>query len=229
MTECYDSRCLVRCARRKRPIANARLRPLWQCHHIPCDYYLPIQRPNMLLTYNDLLVLVEEGVIENVDPANINGASIDLTLGATLQVEEVPFENWPVIDLQAKDSIHTARVLLDPTEYYDLQQGEFVLAQTQEIFHLPTTIAAEFKLKSSAARAGLDHHLAGWADPGWHGSVLTLELKNNTQHHVLRLRPGMKIGQMVFWKGEAVPDDASYAVRGQYNHDKEATANKGIR
>lgn len=41
----------------------------------------------MILGYNSLCQLVESGIIENVDPANINGASIDLTLGNTISVE----------------------------------------------------------------------------------------------------------------------------------------------
>lgn len=66
-------------------------------------------------------------------------------------------------------------------------------------------------------------------DPGWHGSTLTLELRNNLHHHHLRLRPGMKIGQVFFMRGETVPDYASYAVKGQYNNDRGTTPSKGLR
>ena len=59
--------------------------------------------------------------------------------------------------------------------------------------------------------------------------MLTLELHNVLSYHTLRLRPGMKIGQMVFFKGSAVPEYASYAVRGAYNGDKIATPSKGVR
>jgi deoxycytidine triphosphate deaminase len=68
-------------------------------------------------------------------------------------------------------------------------------------------------------RIGLDHANAGWADPGWTGSVLTLELKNLTQETPIRLRPGDPIGQMVFFSCTSVPEDKSYAVRGRYNGD----------
>ena len=47
-----------------------------------------------------------------------------------------------------------------------------------------------------------------------------------TQHHAIRLHPGDKIGQMVFFKHAAVPEWASYAARGRYN--KDATV-KGIK
>lgn len=65
-------------------------------------------------------------------------------------------------------------------------------------------------------------------DPGWFGSVLTLELSNSLRYHSLRLRPGMKIGQMIFLRGAPVPDFASYAVRGKYNRDSQAQQSKGL-
>jgi deoxycytidine triphosphate deaminase len=46
---------------------------------------------------------------------------------------------------------------------------------------------------------------------------------------MLKIRAGMKIGQMIFWKGEPVPEDASYYLKGQYNHDKQAQPSKGLR
>lgn len=186
----------------------------------------------MLLTHNQLMTLIKKNVIENVPEENVNAASIDLTLGSIIHTERTPPGGhgglYGPIELADKENIYMEEVSIEDF-YYDLYPGEFILAQTQEIFHLPNTIAGEFKLKSSAARNGLDHHLAGWCDPGWHGSVLTLEFKNNTQHHVLRLRHKMKIGQIVLWQGEEVPSEASYASRGQYNGDLAATQSKGIK
>jgi len=84
---------------------------------------------------------------------------------------------------------------------------------------LPDSISAQFVLKSSRARDFYGHMLAGWADPGWHGSKLTLELKNERRHHPLPLYPNLKIGQMVFFRMSAVPLK-SYALTGHYNnHD----------
>jgi len=91
------------------------------------------------------------------------------------------------------------------------------LAETLELFNLPDDISCQFVLKSSRARSGLNHLLAGWCDPGWHGSKLTLELKNERLHHALPLWPGLKIGQMVFHQMSSVPLK-SYAVTGNYNN-----------
>lgn len=180
-----------------------------------------------LLTYVELVELVRRGVIEGAHPDHINGASIDITLGDTVYVEGPPHGGYTVVDLAAKE---TPNMVATPfKDYFDLAPGQFCLASSREMFNLPNDIAAEFKLKSSGARAGLDAALALFCDPGWHGSVLTLELYNNLCYHHLRLRPGMKIGQMIFMRGTPVPAFADYAARGNYNGDKSATPSKGIR
>jgi dCTP deaminase len=58
--------------------------------------------------------------------------------------------------------------------------------------------------------------LAGFCDPGWHGSRLTLELKNVRQKHRVGIWPGLLIGQMVFMPLSDDPD-RSYAEVGHYN------------
>jgi deoxycytidine triphosphate deaminase len=108
---------------------------------------------------------------------------------------------------------------------YDLVPGQFILAQTIEVFHMPEDIAGLFFLKSSRAREGYENLHAGYADPGWHGSALTLELKNARQLQPLPIYPGLKIGQMVFWRMSAKPA-LSYAVTGSYNNDKLVAASK---
>jgi dCTP deaminase len=93
------------------------------------------------------------------------------------------------------------------------------------MFFLPNNLSAEYKTKSTMARNGLDHALAGWCDAGWNSSVLTLELKNQTRNHHIILKPGMKIGQMIFHRHE----DAgyfSYSAKGSYNGDATVQAGK---
>ena len=178
----------------------------------------------MLLSYNKLVGLVDQGVIDAA-PENINGASIDITLSNQIMVEDNKHQH--IIDLGNKQAPCMWPVSID--EPFMLFPGQFILASTNETFNLPNTIAAEYKLKSSLARSGLQHMLAGWCDPGWSGSRLTLELKNVTQSHILVLRAGMKIGQMLFFECEPVTQDQSYAVKGQYNNQTTVTASKGVR
>jgi len=179
-----------------------------------------------LLSYTKLVELVNQGVI-NANPENINGASIDITLGDTIMVEPIG-SLGRVVGLKAKEHLRMKTMKI-PGDGYTMLPGEFLLASSQELFNLPATIASEYKLKSSLARSGLQHLLAGWCDPGWNNSRLTLEFKNVTNFHTLVLIPGMKIGQMVFWECEPVPADQSYAVKGQYNGQQNVTGNKGVR
>jgi dCTP deaminase len=102
----------------------------------------------------------------------------------------------------------------------------FMLAETREIFNLPDHVGAQFVLKSSRAREGWDHAEAGWCDPGWYGSRLTMELRNQRRWHDLVLWPGMKIGQMKFLLVSGSVE-RSYAETGRYNADLGVTGSKG--
>jgi dCTP deaminase len=179
-----------------------------------------------LISYSGLCALVGANVID-ADPANISGSSIDITIGDTILVEDIDMSG-SVVDLKEKESLNMKEFTI-PEQGYLLFPGEFILASSAETFNLPNWVAAEYKLKSSLARSGLQHLMAGWCDPGWNNSKLTLELTNVTQHHSLLIKPGMKIGQMVFFACEPVPSDQSYAVKGQYNSQETVTGNKGVR
>ena len=146
-------------------------------------------------------------MVSPFNPELLNPASLDVLLGDNLMVENVVTTDLMRLDI-SQHSEH------DP---FMLQPGEFCLAETVEVFNLPEDISCQFVLKSSRARSGLNHLLAGWCDPGWHGSKLTLELKNERLHHALPLYPGMKIGQMVFHQMSSAPLK-SYAITGNYNN-----------
>jgi dCTP deaminase len=156
------------------------------------------------------------GMVTPFDPELVNPASLDVRLGDTLLIESAE-------GLQLKPYPLAGHTEENP---YLLRPGQFVLAQTIERFHLPDDIAAQFMLKSSRARSGLEHLMAGYCDPGWHGSVLTLELHNSRQLHPVALWPGMKIGQMVFHQMAATPQ-RSYAVTGRYNGDATVQGSRG--
>ena len=170
-----------------------------------------------LLSYVELCKLVDSGVIGPVDPKAINAASIDVRLGNDIVIEEYCDHRVKPIDIHKREVFPSRKVEIG--NHYDLQPNEFILAHTLETFNLPDNICAEFKLKSSGARTGLENALATWCDCGWSGSVLTLELKNLLRYNSLRLTPGMYIGQMIFYKVTDVPKERSYSTVGRYNND----------
>lgn len=165
----------------------------------------------MILSDNEILVLCQEGLVDPFDKELINPASLDVRLGSRLLIES------------ARSSELVPYEMYGP---FTLAPGEFVLAETLEIFNLPDSICANFALKSSRAREGLSHALAGFADPGWHGSRLTLELHNIRQLHPVSIWPGMRIGQAIFHKLTSTPAK-TYAITGRYNNDLRVTGSKG--
>ena len=191
-----------------------------------------------LLSYNQLRALLDGGVLEGSDLAHINAASVDLVLGDVIYVEKatsswttvdgIDIPDIPVIDMLAKDASHLEKIVMG-SEGYIVPPGGVLLAQTVEVFHLPNWLSGDYKLKSTQARNFFNHLNAGWADAGWNNSVLTLEFVNHNQRHAVRVKPGIKCGQMIFFSHEEVPDHASYSNRGQYNGDRQTTPGKGLR
>jgi dCTP deaminase len=159
---------------------------------------------------------LEQGMVVPYQEELLNPASLDVTLGSTLLVEvpATPELQLVHIDEYTKE---------DPLR---IAPGQFFLAETVEMFFLPAHVGAQFVLKSSRAREGWDHAEAGWCDPGWHGSRLTMELRNSLSYHPLPVWPGMKIGQMKFCLMHSEPE-RTYAVTGKYNNNACVTASKG--
>lgn len=176
-----------------------------------------------LLSYTELVHLVDQGIIENCPHENINGASIDITLAREIKVEQWNDYGYTVVDFKKREPLSMSPRTISAEHGFLLGPAEFILAASEQIFHLPANIAMELKLKSSAARVGLEHLGAGWADPTWHHSALTLELVNCTKWHAICLRPGDRIAQVVFFRCEPVPDGASYRRKGRYNNDPVVT------
>jgi len=169
----------------------------------------------MILCDTEIHDLIQSGMVQNYQPELINSASLDLRLGNLVMLESVQGHQMIPLDISNYTVDHP----------YELVPGQFILAQTVEVFSMPENIAGLFFLKSSRAREGYENLHAGYADPGWHGSALTLELKNARQLQPLPIYPGLKIGQMVFFRMSAKPA-LSYAQVGHYNNDKLVAASK---
>jgi len=171
----------------------------------------------MLLPDHEIRRLCQQhAMVTPFNPDLLNPASIDVTIGGRIMVEVPEAPELQLVSIEG----HTAA---DP---FMVRPGMFLLAETREIFNLPDHVGAQFVLKSSRAREGWDHAEAGWCDPGWYGSRLTMELRNQRRWHDLALWPGMKIGQMKFLLVSGSVE-RSYAETGRYNADLGVTGSKG--
>jgi dCTP deaminase len=170
----------------------------------------------MYMNHDEIIELCQGGAMENWDEACVNAASLDLRIGNTILIERGSEHAMRAVDYRKREKLDMIEVSLENTGFL-IHPGMFFLAHTVERCNFPDNIAALFRIKSSMGRVGLEHCDAGWVDPGFNGS-LTLEFFNVTQRHTLLLRPGDRIGQLVFFKGNTVSEDKSYRTKGNYNN-----------
>ena len=141
------------------------------------------------MTFPDHLLRqwASNGGVEPFDPACINPASIDLRISIA-----------HVIGLNGWEHKHS---LVLPSAL-NLDVGDPVLVSTIEYIKMPHDCAGVVYLKSSLARRGLDHALAGYCDPGFCGN-LTLELH---AHYPITLHHNQRIIQLVLHRLESPPE-----------------------
>ena len=171
----------------------------------------------MILSDHEIVRLCREGMVTPFEDYLLNPASLDVRLGHNMLVEVEDTDKLSPITLTSCSK--TTPFLLKP--------NEFVLTETFEMFNMPDDVCGQFALKSSLARAGFEHLMAGWIDPGFNSSVLTLEIKNARQYHAIPMWPGMRIGQIIFMRMASKPD-VSYRDCGRYNSDKTVQESKGL-
>lgn len=153
----------------------------------------------VLLSDRDIRAELESGrvVLDPYDADMVQPSSIDVRLDRYFRL----FDNhrYAMIDPATEQPNLTRLVEVDPDAPFVLHPGEFVLGATFEQVTLPDDVAARLEGKSSLGRLGLlTHSTAGFIDPGFTGHV-TLEL-SNVATLPITLWPGMKIGQMCFFR-----------------------------
>ncbi|MDN4596867.1 MULTISPECIES: dCTP deaminase [Leifsonia] len=153
----------------------------------------------MLLSDRDIKAELDAGriALEPYQPEMVQPSSIDVRLDRFFRL----FDNhkYPFIDPAVDQPELTRFVEVDADQPFILHPGEFVLGSTFELVSLPDDVAARLEGKSSLGRLGLlTHSTAGFIDPGFSGHV-TLEL-SNVATLPIKLWPGMKIGQMCFFR-----------------------------
>jgi dCTP deaminase len=153
----------------------------------------------VLLSDRDITAEIASGRVcfDPYEPAMVQPSSIDVRLDRFFRL----FDNhkYPVIDPAEEQRDLTRFVEAPSGEPFILHPGEFALGSTLETVTLPDDVAARLEGKSSLGRLGLlTHSTAGFIDPGFTGHV-TLEL-SNVATLPIKLWPGMKIGQMCFFR-----------------------------
>ena len=155
-------------------------------------------------------------MIEPFDPNLINPASLDIRIGYTAKLRRQ----------FAKDGYFDVDLSKSSEDFpYSFAPGDRLLVASMETINLPNFVCAQFRLKSSRGREWYEHMEAGFCDPGWHGSKLTMEIIN-MDCESLPIYPGLRMGQLVFSLTLGTPDK-DYSVTGRYNGDTTVEASKG--
>jgi len=127
----------------------------------------------MILNDTAIKLWAKRGGVSPFNPRLVNPASLDLRLGDEF------------INLDTGKRSRQRIITLRP--------GCAILATTLEYIKMPPFLCGVVYLKSSLARQGLDHALAGWIDPGFKGQ-LTLEFH---AHCPIALQVGQPVIQLV--------------------------------
>ena len=136
-----------------------------------------------------------------IDPLNsdsINGGSIDLTLGSTIDVfcptKEIDLES---IQKGAQDELQKLTQTIDITEGYDLQPGQLVKGYSKENIRLPSYINGVIFNIDSLSSIGLNATLSQYVNPGFNGHK-TIVI-SNMSNQVIKIKAGIRICKLVLF------------------------------
>ncbi len=180
----------------------------------------------MILTDREIKIYIERGLI-TVEPrppqVAYQSSSIDLTLDPDISLfKEVASGIDMIIDPTHADFKSdvvvkelTTSFSIDPQAGYPLTRHTMILAWTKEYIDLKESrLAARVEGRSSLARIGLSIHMtAPTIHAGFEGRI-RLEIVNHG-HRPVRLKPGMRICQLIFEQTFGTPEKGYGQFQGQ--------------
>ncbi len=182
-----------------------------------------------------------ELVIDPFDDSLVNPASLDFRLGTKL-VKTLPTASHPtkwvggeefyIIDPTDKSTFKDEVIDLEVLGgIYYMKPGEFLLASGgrmelngNEVNGISAYIAGKSSLGRNAVMNSSP--FAGWYDPGFRGAAI-LELYNASKY-VIKLTPGMKVGQFVFFRHNQAEKPYGSPGVGRYQDQGDTQGSLGI-
>ena len=155
------------------------------------------------LVDHEIASWAHKGGVQPFDLEMVNPATINLRVGNSAKIEGP----WGLIDVDLGKYSERLPYVVPPRGW--------ILTSTLEWVAIPTDMAGEVMLRSSAARRGWDHHKAGFIDPGWNG-ILTLEFVNCLGMTGLPIYPGLELVQMKLEMLQSTPSK-NYRETGRYH------------
>ncbi|MDI6819982.1 MAG: dCTP deaminase [Candidatus Hodarchaeaceae archaeon] len=172
----------------------------------------------MILSGEQIREYIREGriLIEPFDDRLIGPSQVDLRLGCKFRV----FRSTSLVDPYDRESIEKNTELVDTKgEPFVIQPGQLILGVTLERIAVPKDLVASIEGRSSIARMGVFIHISsGHVNPG-SGSKspipVTLEILNMNPAPV-KLYPGMRICQLLFYAMDRAVSRGYDEIRGKY-------------
>ncbi|ACY75813.1 predicted protein [Cyanophage PSS2] len=170
------------------------------------------------------LLSVGPTLVDGFDRERVNQATYNMRLGDRVVVEAGEiiadmgrFENHDrlflpdgLVELDISNATEERPLYIAP--------GQWILSEVSEVIRIPKQCEAQVLLRSSAARRGWDHAIAGYVDPGYEGR-LTLEFVNCRRYRSLPVYPGLELVQLKITLLPNTPN-SSYAETGRYFGDE---------
>lgn len=169
----------------------------------------------MFLADKDIRKAVEKGdiIIQGFDEERLQPASYDILLGNKFLISNT--ESTMAIDPVKKIFPETKELIIPDSGLFVLHPGISILGCSVDYFGSEKYLI-HLSGKSSLARLGLIiHNTAGIINPG-HFLNITFELAN-LNHIPIILRPGMRIGQILFSELSSKPSK-DYKSTGRYHN-----------
>ncbi len=134
-------------------------------------------------------------IVEPFNPDQVNPTSYDLRLDRYVILQVYQGRVYNLRGYIDGSSIYLDNGGVLPNYFYP---GDSVLASTFEEVHVPKLVRLQGMLKSSLARAGINHRTALYIDPGFKGPI-TLELQFDLPGKLVAYKPIIQVeAQLVF-------------------------------
>jgi dCTP deaminase len=155
----------------------------------------------MILSRKEILKLVKKGkiIVEPFNQENIGPCSLDLTLSNEFAL---PSKGKILISEDIDLDKHLKKKTFQELE---LKPNDFVLGITQEKITLPQDVAGFLSGRSRFARVGLQVHAASSLIQPCISNKQIFEIKNIGKNTLI-LKPGAKVGQVIFLKVKGKTD-----------------------
>ena len=159
-------------------------------------------------------------LLDPFDRDHLNPYGYDLTLGSEFLVPALSSqESWQVIDPfnppQFEQQYHDDMIVIPP--------HHFVLGRSVEYLHMPKDAMGICMGRSTMARVGLLTNVTP-LEAGWEG-VVTIEISNTNPLPVM-VHVGKGIVQVVFFRGEQMPQKDYVQKGGRYQGQRSVTQGK---